>query len=183
MLRAREVALQTRTKIINSVRGITKAAGRRLPDSASLTFVRKAKELCSGAVKPALLPLLRIIEELTREIELYDRMVAKKAETEYPGTQAIQTIHGVGPLTALTFVLVLNNDRRRFRRSRDVGCYIGLRPKQRESGKGSPNWTLANLAIRCCRDWRPSCAQYILGPFGRDSALRRWGMSLACRGG
>ena len=91
-----------------------------------------------GALRPALLPLLRVVEELTREIELYEKLVAKKAETEYPETRAIETIHGVGPLTALAFVLVLNNDRNRFRRSRDVGCYIGLRPKQRESGLRAP---------------------------------------------
>jgi len=183
LVRAREVAVQARTKIINAVRGITKSAGRRLPASASLTFARKAKDLCPEALKPALLPLLRIIEELTREIQLYDRMVAKKAQTEYPETQAIQTIHGVGSLTALTFVLVLNNDRRRFRRSRDVGCYIGLRPKQRESGTGSPQLGITKSGDPLLRRLATQCAQYILGPFGRDSALRRWGMSLACRGG
>jgi transposase len=183
LVRAREVAVQARTKIINAVRGITKSAGSRLPASASLTFARKAKELCPEALKPALLPLLRIIEELTREIELYDRLVAKKAETEYPETQAIQTIHGVGPLTALTFALVLNNDRRRFRRSRDVGCYIGLRPKQRESGTGSPQLGITKSGDPLLRRLATQCAQYILGPFGKDSALRRWGLSLACRGG
>ena len=134
LVRARDVAVQSRTKIINAVRGIVKSTGLRLPKSSTLTFARKAKEACPEALRPALLPLLRVVEELTREIELYEKLVAKKAETEYPETRAIQTIHGVGPLTALAFVLVLNNDRNRFRRSRDVGCYIGLRPKQRESG-------------------------------------------------
>ena len=79
-----------------------------------------------------------MIEEQTREIDLYETLVVRKAEAEYPETAAIRTIHGVGPLTALAFVLVLNNDRSRFQRSRDVGCYIGLRPKQRESGRRSP---------------------------------------------
>jgi transposase len=183
LVRARDVAVQSRTKIINAVRGIVKSTGLRLPKSSTLTFARKAKEACPEALRPALLPLLRVVEELTREIELYEKLVAKKAETEYPETRAIQTIHGVGPLTALAFVLVLNNDRNRFRRSRDVGCYIGLRPKQRESGLRAPQLGLTKAGDSFLRRLATQCAQHVLGPFGKDSALRRWGMSLALRGG
>jgi len=138
LVRARDVAVQSRTKIVNAVRGIVKSTGLRLPSSSTLTFARKAKDACPKVLRSALLPLLRVIEELTREIELYEKLVTKKADTEYPETKAIRTIYGVGPLTALAFVLVLNNDRGRFQRSRDVGCYIGLRPKQRESGQRAP---------------------------------------------
>jgi transposase len=183
LVRARDVAVQSRTKIINAVRGIVKSTGLRLPKSSTLTFARKAKEACPEALRPALLPLLRVVEELTREIELYEKLVAKKAETEYPETRAIQTIHGVGPLTALAFVLVLNNDRNRFRRSRDVGCYIGLRPKQRESGLRAPQLGITKAGDSFLRRLATQCAQHVLGPFGKDSALRRWGMSLALRGG
>jgi transposase len=183
LVRARDVAVQSRTKIINAVRGIVKSTGLRLPKSSTLTFARKAKEACPEALRPALLPLLRVIEELTREIELYEKLVAKKAETEYPETKAIRTIHGVGPLTALAFVLVLNNDRHRFRRSRDVGCYIGLRPKQRESGLRAPQLGITKAGDSLLRRLATQCAQHVLGPFGKDSALRRWGMSLALRGG
>jgi len=94
LVRARDVAVQSRTKIINAVRGIVKSTGLRLPKSSTLTFARKAQEACPEALRAALLPLLRVIEELTREIELYEKMVAKKAETEYPETRAIRTIHG-----------------------------------------------------------------------------------------
>ncbi len=183
LVRAREVAVQTRTKIVNAVRGIVKSSGYRLPSSATSSFARKAKEACPGVLKPALLPLLRVIEDLTREVELYDKLVAKKADSEYPETKAIRTIHGVGPLTALTLVLVLDNDRTRFRRSRDVGCYIGLRPKQRESGTKSPQLGKTKSGDPLLRRLATQCAQYILGPFGQDSALRRWGLSLALRGG
>ena len=109
--------------------------------------------------------------------------MVQKAETEYPETAAIRTIYGVGPLTALAFVLVLNNDRDRFPRSRDVGCYIGLRPKQRESGERSPQLGITKAGDSLLRRLATQSAQYILGPFGKDSALRRWGLSLALRGG
>lgn len=183
LVRAREVAVQSRTKIINAVRGMVKSSGNRLPSSATLSFARKAKEACPELLKPALMPLLRVLEELSREIELYDQMVAKKSDDEYPDTKAIRTIHGVGPLTALTLVLVLDNNQARFRRSRDVGCYIGLRPKQRESGTQSPQLGITKSGDPLLRRLATQCAQYILGPFGQDSALRRWGLSLALRGG
>ena len=83
----------------------------------------------------------------------------------------------------LAFVLVLNNDRTRFRRSRDVGCYIGLRPKQRDSGQRAPQLGITKAGDPLLRRLATQCAQHVLGPFGKDSALRRWGMSLALRGG
>ena len=183
LVRARDVAVQSRTKLINTVRGIVKSTGHRVPKSSTLTFARKAKDACPEALQPALLPLLRVIEELTREIELYEKLVVHKAEAEYPETKAIRTIHGVGHLTSLALVLLLNNDRSRFRKSRDVGCYIGLRPKQRESGLRAPQLGITKAGDPLLRRLATQSAQYILGPFGKDSALRRWGLSLALRGG
>jgi transposase len=181
LIRAREVAVQTRTKIVNAVRGMVKSTGHRLPASPTLTFAQKATEACPAALQPALLPLIRLIQTLTDDIAAYDRMVAEKARA-YPETQAIQTIHGVGALTAVAFVLVMNNDRSRFKRSRDVGCYLGLRPKQRDSGMRSPELGITKAGDPLLRRLATQSAQYILGPFGRDSALRRWGLSLASRG-
>jgi hypothetical protein len=123
------------------------------------------------------------VEALTDEIQGYDRLVKEKATRDYPATKAIQSINGVGALTALAFVLVLNNDPERFRRSRDVGCYVGLRPKQRESGMSSPQLRITKAGDPLLRRLATQSAQYILGPFGRDSVLRGWGLGLASRGG
>jgi transposase len=182
VIRAREAAVQTRTKIVNAVRGMVKSTGHRLPASSTLTFAQKATETCPQALQPALLPLIRLVQTLTDDIAAYDRLVAEKARA-YPETQAIQTIHGVGALTAVAFVLVLNNDRSRFKRSRDVGCYLGLKPKQRDSGKRSPQLGITKAGDPLIRRLATQSAQYILGPFGRDSALRRWGLALASHGG
>jgi transposase len=182
MIRAREVAVQTRTKIVNAVRGMVKSTGQRLPASPTLTFARKATAACPEALQPALRPLIRLVQTLTDDIAAYDRLVEEKARA-YPETQAIQTIAGVGALTAVAFVLVLNNDRSRFTRSRDVGCYLGLKPKQRDSGRRSPQLGITKTGDPLMRRLATQGAQYILGPFGRDSALRRWGLSLASRGG
>lgn len=182
LIRAREVAVQTRTKIVNAVRGMVKSTGHRLPASPRLTFARKATEVCPKALQPALLPLLRLVQTLTDDIAAFDRLVVEKARA-FPETEAIQTIPGVGALTAVAFVLILNNDRSRFKRSRDVGCYLGLKPKQRDSGMQSPQLGITKAGDPLIRRLATQSAQYILGPFGRDSALRRWGLALASRGG
>jgi len=182
LIRAREVAVQTRTKIVNAVRGMVKSTGHRLPASPTLTFARKATEACPETLEAALLPLLRLVATLTDDIAAYDRLVVEKARA-YPETEAIQTIHGVGALTAVAFVLVLNNDRARFKRSRDVGCYLGLKPKQRDSGMRSPQLGITKAGDPLIRRLATQSALYVLGPFGRDSALRRWGLVLASRGG
>jgi len=181
LIRAREVAVQTRTKIVNAVRGMVKSTGERLPASPTLTFARKATEACPEALRPALLPLIRLVQTLTDDIAAYDRLVEEKARA-YPETEAIQSIPGVGALTAVAFVLVLNNDRSRFPRSRDVGCYLGLRPKQRDSGRRAPELGITKAGDPLMRRLATQSAQYILGPFGRDSALRRWGLALASHG-
>lgn len=183
MIRAREVAVTSRTKLINAVRGLVKSTGKRLPSCGSGTFGNKAQEACPPELKEPLAPLLRLIDHLTREIRLYDRTIAKKAETKYPATKAICTIPGVGPLTALTMVLILNNDPQRFAKSRDVGCYFGLRPRQRDSGASSPQLGITKAGDHVFRRLVTQSAHYMLGPFGKDCGLQRWGLSLAVRGG
>jgi transposase len=183
ILRAREVAVSARTKMINAVRGLVKQTGERLPSSPTGTFARKAEKACPDCLRMALLPLIRLIERLTEEIKLYNKMILTKAEKEYPATKMMRTIPGVGALTALGVVLVMNNDPRKFRRSRDVGCYFGLRPQQKDSGERSPQLGITKAGDRVMRRILVQSAHYILGPFGRDCALRRWGLSIALRGG
>ena len=75
------------------------------------------------------------------------------------------------------------DDPHRFRRSRDLGCYIGLRPGRRNSGQSQPQLHISKEGNRYLRTLLVQGAHYILGPFGEDSDLRRWGLKLAERGG
>ena len=183
VIRAREVAVTARTKLINSVRGFTKTFGHRLPSMDSGGFAAKALQACPPELREAIAPLLRLIGHLTTEIRGYDRIVTKKAKEKYPKTAAICSIPGVGALTALTMVLVMNNDPKKFAKSRDAGSYFGLRPKQKDSGESSPQLGITKAGDHIFRRLVTQSAQYILGPFGKNCALRRWGQSLAARGG
>jgi transposase len=127
-------------------------------------------------------PLLAILEHLTATIRQFDRQLARLATTRYPVTAVLRQIPGVGPLTALTYVLTLE-DPTRFRKSRMVGAYLGLRPKRRESGAQRPELSTTKAGDVFLRRHLVTAAQYILGPFGPDTDLRRWGLALAARGG
>lgn len=104
------------------------------------------------------------------------------AEEEYPPTGTLRQVPGVGALTALAYVLTLE-DPARFRNSRAVGSYFGLRPRQRDSGDREPQLRITKAGDGFVRRLLVGSAHYILGPFGPDTDLRRWGLALAKRGG
>jgi transposase len=94
----------------------------------------------------------------------------------------LRKISGVGPLTALAFVLTLEAPQR-FAKSRAVGAYLGLRPRSRQSGEQQPQLRITKASDGLIRRYLVGAAQYILGPFGPDTELRRFGLKLALRGG
>jgi transposase len=129
--------VRLRTGAVNSVRGLAKPCGSRLPASSTLAFAKRCLAVLPQGLSAALSPLLQQIADMTVKIKQYDRAIQQLTETEYPETQALIKVYGVGHLTALTFVLTLGN-KQRFRRSRDMGCYLGLRPKRSQSGGSEP---------------------------------------------
>jgi transposase len=104
--------------------------------------------------------------------------VQRLARERYAVTQLLQQPHGVGPLTALAYVLTLEEPQR-FDSSRDVGAYLGLTPRQRDSGESRPQLHISKAGDGFLRRLLIQCAHYILGPFGQDCDLRRWGLRLA----
>jgi len=136
----------------------------------------------SQELREALDPLLGEIESLNERIAEYDRRIEQIAQQVYPEVARLQQVKGVGTLIALTYVLTLG-DPHRFRRSRDAGCFLGLRAGRRNSGKSEPQLHISKEGDRYLRTLMAQGAHYILGPFGQDSDLRRWGRKLAERGG
>ena len=133
-------------------------------------------------LREALHPLLAEIASLNERIAEYDRRIEQIAKEVYPEVARLQQVKGVGPLIALTFVLTLD-DPHRFRRSRDAGCFVGLRPGGRNSGMSEPQLHSSKERDQYLRTLLVQGAHYVLGPLGQDSDLRRWGLKLAERGG
>ena len=126
-------------------------------------------------------PLFDALEDVRRRIAQYDAQI-EQLQRKYPAAIRLQQIAGVGPLISLTFVLTLD-DRERFTKSRQIGSYLGLRPRQRDSGEQQPQLRITKAGDRYLRSLLIQGAQYILGRFGPDTDLKRWGLKLAARGG
>jgi transposase len=182
LVRARDLLVEARTKLINGVRCLAKGCGARVPQCASEQFTQHADRHLPQSTRPAAAPLLEVIDELSQRIREYDEMLEHAARTRYPQTELLQQVSGVGTLTAMAFVLTIEEPGR-FARSRDVGCYLGLRPKQQDSGDRSPQLRITKAGDSYLRRILVSSAQYVIGPFGPDTDLRRWGMKLCERGG
>lgn len=178
LLRSRDQLVAVRTQLINHVRGSVKSMGERLPRCSAEAFAVKAADHVPDALRPSLLPILETISQLTSQIRGYDKEVERLAEEVYPQTQLLRQVNGVGPLTSLAFVLTLEEPRR-FRASRDVGAYLGLVPRRRDTGESHPQLHITKAGDVFLRKLLVQCAHYILGPFGKDCDLRRWGLRLA----
>jgi transposase len=182
MIRTRSIAVELRTKAVGHVRGAVKSFGARVPKCSTEAFVKTAREVIPEPLQGALMPMLETIDRLTKTIAGYDREVAKLVEERYPEVCRLTQIKGVGALTGLAFVLVLE-DAARFRSSRSVGAFLGLTSRQDQSGDQDPQRGITKAGDSLLRRLLIQSAHYILGHFGEDCDLRRHGEKIAARGG
>ena len=181
VLRAREALVAARTELINA-RGLVKSMGTRLPKCSSPSFEQKVKDAIPEKVREALLPLVQLTGVLSDCIRSYDQKIEELGSEKYGQTKLLRQVKGVGPITALAYVLTLENPEH-FAKSRDVGPYLGLVPKQEDSGESQPQLGISKAGDTMVRKLLVGSAHYILGPFGPDSDLRSYGLRLCERGG
>jgi len=182
VIRARAGLVRARTALVNTARGLAKSYGERLRGCNVRNMNPEKAEGLSPELQAALEPLLGGIESLSEQIREYNDRIETLAQQSYPQVALLKQIQGVGTLIALTFLLTLE-DAHRFRESRDVGCYLGLQPGRRNSGESEPQMHISKEGDPYLRTLLVQGAQHILGPFGIDCDLRRWGLKLAERGG
>ena len=164
ILRSRVAIVRSRTLLINHVRDIVKASGSRLPSCSADSFAHKVGPDIPEALRPAVAPILDTIACLTQQIRAFDRKIEELCSERYPETTLLRRISGVGPLTALAFVLTLENPDR-FRKSREVGPALGLVPRRDQSGDKDPQLRITKTGDSYLRRLLVGSAQYILGPF------------------
>ena len=178
-LRVRAQLVKARTQLVNTARGLVKSLGARLPRADAAHFARTWADV-PAALRPALDPLYRTLGAIQKQIAALDQQAAMLSRERYPETQRLRGIPGIGPVTALCYVLTLG-DPRRFDRSRDAGAFLGLRPKQRQSGVRDPQLGIAKNGDLYLRSLLVECAHYVLRR-APDSELKRWGLTLAAGG-
>ena len=182
VIRARAGLVRARTALVNTARGLAKSYGERLRGCNVRNMNPEKAEGLSPELQAALTPLLAGLESLSEQIREYNERIEQLAQSSYPQVALLKQVKGVGTLIALTFLLTLE-DPHRFRKSRDVGCYLGLQPGRRNSGQSEPQMHISKEGDPYLRTLLVQGAQHILGPFGIDCDLRRWGLKLAERGG
>jgi len=182
VIRARAGLVRARTALVNTARGLAKSYGERLRSCNVRNMNPEKAEQLSPELQTALEPLLAGIEAVSEQIREYNQRIEALAQQSYPEVALLKQVKGVGTLIALTFLLTLE-DAHRFGKSRDVGCYLGLQPGRRNSGQSEPQMHISKQGDPYLRTLLVQGAQHILGPFGADCDLRRWGLKLAERGG
>ncbi len=182
LLRVRDELVRTRTALVTQARGIAKSLGDRLPRCDAQNFAQRLEREELRDLFPGLGTIVRAVGELTRQIKVLEGEIEEVSRQRYPETARLRQVTGVGPITSLTYVVTIE-DPKRFARSRDVGPYLGLRPKRRQSGKADPELRISKAGDPYLRRTLVQAAHYIIGVHGPDTALRRFGERIKSRGG
>lgn len=180
-IKLRDSLVRSRVSLITAVRFTLKSLGYRVSNPASERFHKTVGLELPPSCQELIAPMIAAIESLTARIKDLERSITRLATARYPQAQRLQGITGVGPITSLYFVLKVG-DPKRFSHGRDVGAYLGLCPRRDQSGAVDKQLRISKCGDGYLRRLLVSAAQYILGPFGRDSALRDYGMRLASSG-
>jgi len=180
-IKLRDSLVRARVGVINSLRFTLKSLGYAIANPSTERFHKVIQEQVPESVGSVIAPSVQALKELSLRIKLLDREIITLARSKYPETTWLEQIPGVGPITALYFVLKIQ-DPGRFERVRDVGAFIGLCPRRDQSGENDPQLRISKRGDAYLRRLLVSAAQYILGPFGPPSALRQYGLALASGG-
>lgn len=181
-LKSRDLLVRTRTQLINHVRGLVKSHGERLPSCSTPAFANKVASELPEPLRGTLEPVLDVLHALNQQIQRLDTSIEELTEQRYPECAALQQVPGVGPLTALAYILTMESPRR-LPNSRAAGAFFGLVPKRKASGTRDPQLRITKQGDPYVRRLLVGCAHYLLGPFGPDCDLRRYGERIAERGG
>jgi transposase len=180
LIHARSTLVRARTMIVNALRGLVKSAGSRLPACSTESLPARASAAIPPALAQVATPLIEQIALLNAQIDGMDKLIEKLA-AKYPEIGLLRTAPGVGPIVAAAYVLTV--DRPEAASNRSAGAFLGLRPGQSQSGDSDPQRRISKTGDGCLRSLLVQSAQYVLGRFGPDSELRRWGLKLAQSGG
>ncbi len=182
ILRARDVAVVGRARLVHTIRSLAKSIGCRYPSGGTTEGFYRMEEATPPELVPAVTPLFAVIRTFNEQIKVYDAHLEAMFEDSFPEAKRLRQVNGVGPVTSLAFVLTLE-DPKRFHNGRTAAAFIGLVPRRDQSGAVDRQLPISKTGNGMLRRLLVQCAQYILGPHGKDCDLRRWGHGLSERGG
>lgn len=179
--RVRTQLIEIRTSLIHLVRGCARSSGHALPKCSTPSFTRMCAKHQPEGYKQILGPALAQPAALQEQIVAVDKETARLGEDVFPEAAIMRQVVGVGPVLSLAFVCAVDEPTD-FAESRSVGAYFGLAPKSKQSGDRSPQPRISTQGDPEVRRLLVSAATYILGPFGPDCDLRRYGERIRASG-
>jgi transposase len=182
LLRTRDLLVRERTKLVSHVRGTLKSFGVKPGTSSPETFHERVAPFVPEPLKLALEPVLNHLAQLGQTLKRLDEGVEQTAKKHEKVVELLSSVPRVGTLTALTFCLVVE-DPRRFKKSRDLGAYVGLAPARRQSGDSEAQLGISKAGDSLLRRMLVQCAHQMMFKNAPDSALKRWGVAKAKSGG
>lgn len=182
VVKARDILVKERTRLIAHTRNSVKSSGHRLSKCSPDCFHTRAPDELPRELYPALIGIIEVVGGLNQQIHNYDEQIRGLCEEHYPETKLLRQITGVGPVTALAYVLTLEEPGR-FKNSRQVGPFLGLTRKTDQSGQTDRQLPISKAGDAYLRRLLVGAAHYILGPFGPPCRLRDHGEKIAARGG
>jgi transposase len=182
IIKSRDILVKSRVQLINYARGIVKTSGERLPSCSTASFARRCLLHIPTELRPALEPIFDTIAQLNQQIHDLDAKIDLMCRQQYRETERLLQVSGVGPVTALCYLLTIE-DPKRFNKSRQLGPFLGLTKRRDQSGETDKQLPITKAGNKYLRKLLVGSAHYILGPFGPDCQLRRHGLSIAARGG
>lgn len=181
LLHGRDQLVRMRTKLVTFTRGQVKSFGGRIPGYSAESFHKRAGSHVPEPLREVVEPMLEVLAQLEMRIRTFNQRIERVSDERHPETKILRQVRGVGPVLALAYAATIE-DPGRFSSPRAVGNYVGLAPGLYDSGAKTPQLRISKCGDRYLRRLLVNAASYILGPFGGDSDLRRFGERIA-RGG
>jgi transposase len=178
---ARKKLVGQRVTLENQIRGLAVVFGLRLPRGLSPAF---AEQVISGSgevmgLSGAMRGLLAARNAVLGAIAAINRDMKRLARSS-EACQRLMAIPGVGQLTALAFVATIDEPQR-FRKSRDVGAYLGLVPRRYSSGEIDYTGSISKCGDRRVRTLLYEAANVMLTRYRGDLALKEWALGIGRR--
>lgn len=178
LIKSRRALVKCRTILINNSRGVVKTFGERIsPGLSADAFHKYAGDTLKVETLEKIEDLIEVIGKTTEQILKYEKNIEALIKRKYPVAQLLQSISGVGPLTALAFVLTID-DPKRFEKSRTVGVFLGLVPRRDQSGDTDKQLPISKAGSKLLRSLLINCANFILSEKGEDNQIKRFGLKI-----
>ena len=182
---ARNMLVSQRTQTVNQIRGFAKSVGYRIEHSSTETFHMLSKAEWPKELEEVAWPLMDTLETTNLKIKAYDKMIETLAEEpEFTDmVERARVLYGVGIIGSTVLIATIGGRPDRFEHSRDVGAYLGMIPKQDQSGETDKQLHITHAGSEICRTALVECAGVAMMSNAPDTDIKLKGLRISMRGG